>query len=67
MIEKKIGRIIAIDYGLKRVGIAVTDPLQIIATPFTTIASATLFFFKRLLSKRNRCQLCDRYALRIRW
>ncbi|ROT47542.1 Holliday junction resolvase RuvX [Candidatus Cardinium hertigii] len=45
-------RIMAIDYGLKRVGIAVTDPLQIIATPLTTIASHTLFFFlKQYLQK----------------
>jgi putative Holliday junction resolvase len=27
----------AIDYGLKRTGLAVTDPLQIIATGLTTI------------------------------
>jgi putative holliday junction resolvase len=30
-------RILAIDYGPKRTGIAVTDPLQIIATGLTTI------------------------------
>lgn len=43
--EKKAGRIMAIDYGLKRVGIAVTDPLQTIATPLTTVATPTLFLF----------------------
>jgi putative Holliday junction resolvase len=32
-------RILAIDYGSKRVGIAVTDPLQIIATALTTVLS----------------------------
>jgi len=32
-----LGRIIAIDYGSKRVGIAVTDPMQIIATGLTTV------------------------------
>ena len=32
-----MGRIIAIDYGTKRVGIATTDPSQIIATGLTTI------------------------------
>ena len=32
-----MARIICIDYGLKRTGIAVTDPLQIIATGLTTI------------------------------
>lgn len=34
---KTMGRIIAIDYGIKRVGVAVTDPLRRIATPLTTI------------------------------
>ena len=34
-----MGRIIAIDYGLKRTGIAVTDPEKIIASPLTMIPS----------------------------
>ena len=38
-------RILAIDYGGKRTGIAVTDPLQIIATGLTTIASQELIPF----------------------
>ncbi len=37
-----MSRIIAIDYGTKRVGIAVTDPLQIIASPLTTIERSDL-------------------------
>jgi putative Holliday junction resolvase len=32
-----MGRIMAFDYGRKRIGVAVTDPLQIIASPLTTI------------------------------
>lgn len=40
-----MGRIIAIDYGQKRCGIAVTDPLQMIASGLTTIASHTAFDF----------------------
>ncbi|MBC7914124.1 MAG: Holliday junction resolvase RuvX [Pyrinomonadaceae bacterium] len=32
-----MSRIMAFDYGTKRIGIAVTDPLQIIATGLTTI------------------------------
>ena len=32
-----MGRILSIDYGNKRVGLAVTDPLKIIANGFTTI------------------------------
>ena len=38
-------RIIAIDYGLKRTGLAVTDPLQIIATGLTTVESKQLIPF----------------------
>lgn len=34
-----MGRILSIDYGSKRVGIAVTDPAQIIATSLTTVHS----------------------------
>lgn len=34
-----MGRILAIDYGTKRVGIAVTDPLQMIANGLTTVHS----------------------------
>ncbi|MCE5346106.1 MAG: Holliday junction resolvase RuvX [Bacteroidales bacterium] len=33
-----MGRIIGIDYGKKRIGIAVTDPLQIFASPLNTIS-----------------------------
>ncbi|MEO8583704.1 MAG: Holliday junction resolvase RuvX [Flavitalea sp.] len=40
-----MARILSIDYGLKRTGIAVTDPLQIIATGLTTISSPDLFSF----------------------
>lgn len=34
-----MGRIVGIDYGTKRVGVAVTDPLKIIASPLDTIHS----------------------------
>lgn len=40
-----MARILGIDYGSKRVGIAVTDPLQIIATPLTTIPSHEVIQF----------------------
>jgi len=40
-----MARIIAIDYGLKRTGLAVTDPLQIIATGLMTIESPKLIAF----------------------
>ncbi|MCL7988687.1 Holliday junction resolvase RuvX [Sphingobacterium sp. lm-10] len=38
-------RILAFDYGTKRVGIAVTDPLQIIANPLTTLHPEKLWPF----------------------
>jgi putative Holliday junction resolvase len=40
-----MSRILCIDYGKKRTGIAVTDPLQIIATGLTTVDSPELIFF----------------------
>ncbi|MFT6827058.1 MAG: putative Holliday junction resolvase [Roseivirga sp.] len=40
-----MGRILAIDYGRKRVGLAVTDPLQIIASPFETVHSKDVIQF----------------------
>jgi putative Holliday junction resolvase len=33
-----MGRILGIDYGRKRVGLAVTDPLQIFASPMNTVS-----------------------------
>ncbi len=38
-----MARIISIDYGLKRVGLAVSDPLQIIATGLDTVATKDIF------------------------
>lgn len=47
-------RILAIDYGLKRTGIAVTDDFQLIATGLTTIASAdAIDFLADYFSKEN--------------
>ena len=40
-----MGRILALDYGKKRTGIAVTDELQIIASGLTTVATPDLFKF----------------------
>jgi len=40
-----MGRLLAIDYGLKRTGIAVTDPLRIIATPLDTVSTPELLKF----------------------
>ena len=40
-----MGRILSIDYGTRRTGIAVTDPAQIIANGLTTIPTAQLMDF----------------------
>ncbi len=40
-----MGRIIAIDYGRKRTGIAVTDPDRIIASPLSTVPTHELIGF----------------------
>lgn len=49
-----MSRILAIDYGQKRTGIAVTDEFQLIASGLTTIASATaIIFLKDYFSKEK--------------
>lgn len=40
-----MGRILAIDYGEKRVGLAVTDYMQVIATKLTTVPALDIFGF----------------------
>ena len=40
-----MGRILGIDYGRKRTGVAVTDPLQIIAGNLATVPTHTLMQF----------------------
>ena len=40
-----MGRILAIDYGQKRVGLAVTDELQLVANALTTVRSADIIAF----------------------
>jgi putative Holliday junction resolvase len=52
-----MARILAIDYGLKRTGIAVTDPLQIIASALTTIESAKIFTFLGEYIKKEEVEL----------
>lgn len=42
-----MGRILAIDYGKKRTGLAVTDPLRITANPLLTIPTADLLEWLR--------------------
>lgn len=51
------GRIVAIDYGSKRTGLAVTDPLRIIATPLDTVPSATLLTYLKDYDKKEGIEL----------
>lgn len=49
---QKVSRIIAIDYGRKRSGVAVTDPLQICANGLPTVRSCDLIaFLKEYMAK----------------
>lgn len=50
--NKTMGRILAIDYGQKRVGLAVTDPLKISANGLDTVLSNELFaYLKNYIEK----------------
>ncbi len=48
-----MGRVIAIDFGLKRTGLAVTDPLRIIATALETVESKDLMRFLEDFCRRE--------------
>jgi putative Holliday junction resolvase len=49
-----MARILAIDYGMKRTGLAVTDALQIIASGLTTVNTNDLvIFLKEYVSKES--------------
>ncbi len=49
-----MGRIIAIDYGKKRIGIAATDPSKIIANGLTTVGPGDIFkFLEDYVAKEN--------------
>jgi putative Holliday junction resolvase len=50
-------RILSIDYGFKRTGLAVTDPLQIIATGLTTVESKQLIPFLKDYFAREEVEL----------
>ena len=52
-----MARIICIDYGGKRTGIAVTDPLQIIATGLTTVDSKELIPFLKKYFQQEQVEL----------
>lgn len=51
-----MSRILAIDYGRKRTGIAVTDPMQIIANGLTTVPTGELMDFLLDYMKREKVE-----------
>lgn len=52
-----MGRILALDYGGKRTGIAVTDELQIIASGLTTVSTADLMEFLKTYFASEKVEL----------
>ncbi|MBC7948694.1 MAG: Holliday junction resolvase RuvX [Chitinophagaceae bacterium] len=50
-------RILAIDFGLKRTGLAVTDPLKIIATGLTTVESKQLIPYLKEYFSREQVEM----------
>jgi putative holliday junction resolvase len=55
-----MGRILAIDYGNKRIGLAVTDPMQIFATPLNTIKTDEFDIF---LEEYLKKETIDRFVI----
>ncbi len=51
-----MARIMAFDYGQKRVGVAATDPLQIIATAVDTIETKLIFTFIKTYLAREQVE-----------
>ena len=49
-----MGRILAIDYGRKRVGLAVTDELQIIATALNTVSAHEIFAYLKIYTQQEK-------------
>lgn len=55
-----MGRILAFDYGQKRIGLAVTDPMQIIASPLSTISTSQI---ENFLSDYLKKELVDEFVV----
>jgi len=54
---KERGRILAIDYGTKRTGVAVTDPEQMIASPLETVPTHELMNFLQAYFEQEQVKL----------
>ncbi len=51
-----MARILAIDYGRKRVGLAATDPSQMIANSLTTVSSGSIWNFLGAYFKKEKVE-----------
>lgn len=51
-----MGRVLAIDYGLRRTGLAVTDPLKIIGSPLETVQTKNLISWLNEYIKREEVE-----------
>ncbi len=51
-----MARIVAVDYGNKRVGIAVTDPLKLIATPLETVATKDIYDYLKAYTQQQQVE-----------
>jgi len=62
----KVGRALAIDYGRKRCGLAVTDPMRIIASPLVTVPSGELeAFLKDYIPRENVTDVVIGYPVTV--
>jgi putative Holliday junction resolvase len=57
---KIMGRILAIDYGTKRIGLAVTDPMQIFASPLITVGPKE---FDRFIDDYLKTEEIDEFVI----
>jgi putative Holliday junction resolvase len=61
-----LGRVLAIDYGRKRCGLAVTDPQRIIASPLTTLPTGQLeTFLKEYIPRENVTEVVIGYPVTV--
>jgi putative holliday junction resolvase len=66
MNDENIKRIMAIDYGKKRIGIALSDPLLTFAYPFQTLQNDTSFWndFDKIFREKNISKILLGYPLK---
>jgi putative Holliday junction resolvase len=55
-----MGRILAIDYGKKRIGLAVTDPLQMFASPLNTVSPEE---FNSFIENYLKTEVVDEFVI----